>query len=143
MYSNLDSNKYETLLKSVASLSRLYSDSEVPLIHSRFIEKLFVETSLNEIRDLSRQDISFDCLVNKNTGVGIKTFRGDTNVSLEKIAEFNNLSSSFEGLDTHALAEKVTALWTKSFLKRRIFPFCHKLVASITYSFRWNILLPL
>ena len=95
MYSNLDSNKYETLLKSVASLSRLYSDSEVPLIHSRFIEKLFVETSLNEIRDLSRQDISFDCLVNKNTGVGIKTFRGDTNVSLEKIAEFNNLSSSY------------------------------------------------
>ena len=108
MYSNLDSNKYETLLKSVASLSRLYSDSEVPLIHSRFIEKLFVETSLNEIRDLSRQDISFDCLVNKNTGVGIKTFRGDTNVSLEKIAEFNNLSSSFEGLDTHALAETVS-----------------------------------
>ena len=108
MYSNLDNNKYESLLKSVSSLSRLYSDSDVPLIHSRFIEKLFIEASINEVRDLSRQDISFDCLVNKNTGVGIKTFRGDTNVSLEKIAEFNNLSASFEGLEIYALAETVS-----------------------------------
>lgn len=108
MYSNFDNNKYSDLLKSVASLSRLYSDSDIPLIHSRFIEKLFKEASIDEVRDLSRQDISFDCIVNKNTGVGIKTFRGDTNTSTEKIAEFNNLSFSFEGLGTYELAETVS-----------------------------------
>ena len=42
MYTNLDFEKYNKLLEPVASLSRLYSDDEIPFDHSRFAEKLFI-----------------------------------------------------------------------------------------------------
>jgi hypothetical protein len=108
MFSNLNLNRYHNLLKSVASLSKLYSESNIPFLHSRFIEKLFIETSLQKVMDLTRQDVSFDCLVDENIGVGIKTFRSEKNISHEKIAEFNNLSKSFEGLDFEKLSETVS-----------------------------------
>ncbi len=108
MYSNLNLSKYEKLLKSVGSLSKIYSTSDVPLVHSRFIEKLFIEASLNEVVDLTRSDVSFDCLENKNKGVGIKTFTSPKSSSNEKIAEFNNVSHSFEGLDEQQLSIAVS-----------------------------------
>jgi len=85
---DFDLKVYEDLLKAVASISKLYSNNDKPFIHPRFIEKLYVHAS--GARDLSRKDMSFDALLGKDIGVGIKTFiveKLSTNKS-EKIAEF-------------------------------------------------------
>ena len=107
MYSNLDNKKYETLLKSVAALSRLYSDTNFPFIQYRFIEKLFIEASNNKLTNISRLDKSFDCIDDKKAGVGIKTFISESNKKSEKIAEFNNIADTFKNLKSHQLAVEV------------------------------------
>ena len=84
--------QYETLLRSIASLSGLFSQSETPYIDSRFVEKLFVVTT--GARDLGREDKSFDALLNTGVGVGVKTFvAGAARHSDEKIAEFTDLAN--------------------------------------------------
>ena len=107
MYSNLDFERYSNLLKSVASFSNLYSESKIPYLHPRFIEKLFVETCLNEAVDISRKDNSFDCLEKTNIGVGVKTFLSSSTFSLEKVAQFNTDAKSFKGLELEDLIKKV------------------------------------
>ena len=93
-YSNYDVEKYSELTKAVGALSRLYSESNVPLIHPRFVEKLFCE--LTGARDLARDDTSFDALLGATIGVGIKTFRseGFGKSRVEKVAEFTKTAAS-------------------------------------------------
>ena len=55
-----DEERYATLLRLVGSLSRLFSENDSPYVDSRFVERLFVQTT--GARDLSRMDISFDAL---------------------------------------------------------------------------------
>jgi hypothetical protein len=89
-----DFGEYEKLLKAVAAMSRLYSDNEKPFLHSRFIEKLFAHTT--NAFDFSRKDMSFDAVINKSIGVGIKTFtvpNFQANKS-EKIAEMTKHATS-------------------------------------------------
>ena len=55
-----DEERYETLLRLVGSLSRLFSDNESPYVDSRFVERLFARTT--GAKDLGRKDISFDAV---------------------------------------------------------------------------------
>jgi hypothetical protein len=86
-----DTETYSSLLKSMASLSGLFSQSSVPYINSRFVEKLFVITT--GALDLGRRDKSFDALLPGGQGVGVKTFTAPTgNSKLEKVAEFTAMA---------------------------------------------------
>ena len=106
MKSNLDFEMYQKLLKAVGSMSGLFSNNDIPLFHSRFIEKLFVLTA--QAQDLARDDMSFDAVINNNIGVGIKTFGSSNfnNDKTEKIAEFTKYASAgeFDNLNQEQLA---------------------------------------
>jgi hypothetical protein len=109
---SVDFQKYETLLRAVASMSRLYSDSSKPYINPRFVEKLFVYTST--ALDFSRRDMSFDAKTTSGAGVGIKTFVAPsfTSGKTEKIAEFTRDATrgQFKDLSQDELAYKVAEL---------------------------------
>jgi hypothetical protein len=109
----LDLDKYSRLLKAVGSMTRLYSDGNRAFIHSRFVEKLFVNCSSNS-RDLSRSDMSFDAVLSNGIGVGVKTFIADNEKTgkSEKIAEFTNHAKLgvFQGLGAEQLAKKASEL---------------------------------
>lgn len=112
MKSNLDFEKYQKLLKAVGSMSGLFSSNDIPLFHSRFIEKLFVLTA--KAQDLARSDMSFDALIGSDVGVGIKTF-GATDLrkdKTEKVAEFTKFASAgeFDNLNQEQLAYKSAEL---------------------------------
>ena len=105
---NFDFKKYKTLLKAIASMSRLYNDNNTALIHSRFVEKLYITCSKS--RDLTRKDGSFDAILDNIAGVGIKTFvatNNNTNKS-EKIAEFTKNASlgDFQNFRSFSDSEK-------------------------------------
>jgi hypothetical protein len=105
--STVDIERYSRLLQAVASMSRLYSDNTIPYVDSRFVEKLFVETT--GAKDLSRSDKSFDALLSPDIGVGIKTFLSASgNSKREKVAEFTSFANNgeFEGLSPEELALK-------------------------------------
>lgn len=93
-----DSN-YFSMLALMASLSNLFSESEIPFIHYRITENLFCKYIGAE--NLSRTDTAYDARWN-DIGIGIKTFIFTNNFSIQKIAEFNALSyelSHLKGLD--------------------------------------------
>ena len=86
--SSVDFVTYEKLVKSVGSLSKLFTDNDTPYLSPKFVEKLFVFTSASD--DLARRDMSFDAKTRQGAGVGVKTF-GVSQLSgskTEKIAEF-------------------------------------------------------
>lgn len=109
---SVDFDKYQTLLKAVASMSRLYSDSDKPYLNPRFIEKLFVYTATAE--DFARKDMSFDAKTQSGAGVGVKTFvaQSFTGVKTEKVAEFTRDATrgDFAELTKEELAYKVAEL---------------------------------
>ncbi|MFQ6342948.1 restriction endonuclease [Campylobacter sp. VTCC 70190] len=82
---------YTHLLSILGSLSRLFSENEIPFLHYRIMENLFC-TCFNA-KNLSRSDIAYDAQIN-DIGIGLKTFICEKNSSIEKIAEFNKLSSN-------------------------------------------------
>lgn len=104
-----DEERYATLVRLVGSLSRLFSDNEAPYIDSRFVERLFVQTT--GARDLGRMDISFDAVKN-DVGVGVKTFLAGTgNSKREKVAEFTSHARKgrFVNLDKKSLVMEVVS----------------------------------
>ena len=110
MKNTVDIERYTRLLQAVASMSRLYSDNTIPYVDSRFVEKLFVETT--GAKDLSRSDKSFDALLSPDIGVGIKTFLSASgNSKREKVAEFTSFANNgeFEGLSPGELAVKAAS----------------------------------
>ena len=62
MFSKIDQDKYFNMLKAVASMSSLYSSQDSPLIHYRFIEKLFTKTSLIKAELIARKDVEIEGL---------------------------------------------------------------------------------
>lgn len=103
-----DAATYESLLRSMASLSGLFSQSRIPYIDSRFAEKLFVVTT--GAKDLGRADKSFDALLPRGIGVGVKTFTVATgNHKTEKVAEFTALAREghFRTSDKKKLVRRV------------------------------------
>ena len=91
---SLDEDFYKAALVTVGSLSRLFSESDLPFFHYRFIENLFVRATGG--KNISRQDAVFDALVGENNGiaVGVKTFtvRKKSTYSYEKVQEFTALA---------------------------------------------------
>jgi hypothetical protein len=104
-----DEDRYATLLRLVASLSRLFSDNNAPYVDSRFVERLFVQTT--GATDLGRRDISFDAQLD-DIGIGVKTFLAGTgNSKREKVAEFTAYARDgrFSGLSRKDLVYEVVA----------------------------------
>lgn len=104
-----DEEKYLNGIRAVGSLSRLFSDNDVPYLDSRVVERLFIGSTSS--RDLSREDKSFDVLVGGKWGVGVKTFIGKGRSKVEKIAEFNRASGegAFTGKGPEQVAIAVSA----------------------------------
>jgi hypothetical protein len=128
--STVDIERYSRLLQAVASMSRLYSDNSIPYVDSRFVEKLFVETT--GAKDLSRSDKSFDALLSPDIGVGIKTFLSASgNSKREKVAEFTSFANNgeFEGLLPEQLALKAA-----SFRNNRVLSDANELAIAVEKS---------
>lgn len=108
---SIDFDSYAIAIQKVGALSKLFSDSTTPLIHPRFIERLYVQNTL--ATDLSRTDISFDAKQDEQFGIGIKTFVANLNAKhkLEKVAEFTADANrgDFQNLSTEEFAHLVAA----------------------------------
>ena len=111
-FSGINLGQYSKLLQFAAKISRLFSDSEIPLIDYRFVEKAFVRVS--GARDLSRKDISYDASLTDGRGVGIKTFGFSvkSGQKTEKVAEFTTdaKNGAFAGLPPESIAMVVSEL---------------------------------
>lgn len=95
---------YEEMLKTIGSLSRLFSENEAPYIDSRVAENLFCKAF--QAKNVSRADASIDAVLKKE-GVGIKTFQGS---GKQKIAEFNKDLLVFNRLQPLEKAKKIAEL---------------------------------
>lgn len=84
---------YIESVKIISSLSRLFSDSDIPYLHYRVMENLFC--SCFKAKNISRSDIAYDAKI-ESLGIGLKTFICKQNSSIEKIAEFNRLSNAIK-----------------------------------------------
>lgn len=93
------------MLALMASLSNLFSESVVPFLDYRLAENLFCKyfQAINDARSCTAYDARIGSL-----GVGIKTFILSKDSSTEKIAEFNKLRPTLEGLRGVALARKLS-----------------------------------
>ena len=100
-----NNGEYLNLLSIMASLSRLFSESDTPFIYYRFAENVFCKCF--NAHNLSRSDTAFDAKID-TLGIGLKTFTFNSNSSLEKVAEFNALSKEFDGLKPDELALKLS-----------------------------------
>lgn len=99
-----DNTEYFKLLELMARLSNLFSDNEIPFLHYRITENLFCKYYNAE--NLSRSDTAYDAKT-KNFGVGIKTFQLEKGSSVEKVAEFNAISSFLKQYSNKDLAYQV------------------------------------
>ena len=93
MIFNTNSKEYQLYfhyIKSVSSLSKLFSESDIPFLHYRLAENLFCKAFNAE--NLSRTDTAYDAKID-NIGIGIKTFVCPSNSKTEKIAEFDRKNS--------------------------------------------------
>lgn len=98
---------YLRLLSAVSKLSGLFSESDIPYINYRVVENVFCRSF--GAQNLSRSDAAYDASYN-SIGIGIKTFICKKTGSIEKVAEFNSLSSTLRALKNKALAIKVAEL---------------------------------
>ncbi len=87
-------DKYKELLTMVGSLSRLYTDNDVPYLYYRTAENIFCLAF--DADNLSRGDVSVDAKKGE-IGIGLKTFLHSNGATFQKIAEFNAISNEFEG----------------------------------------------
>lgn len=96
--------KYFEMLGLMASLSKLFSENDVPYLDYRLTENLFCKyyKAINDARSCTAYDARFSSL-----GIGIKTFILNNNASTEKIAEFNKLRPQLENLKGEKLAYKL------------------------------------
>lgn len=97
-------DKYFEMLGLMASLSKLFSENDVPYLDYRLTENLFCKyyNAINDARSCTAYDARFSRL-----GIGIKTFILNNNASTEKIAEFNKLRPHLADLKGEELAHKL------------------------------------
>ena len=100
-------NLYSSYIKAIASLSRLFSDKEVPFLHYRVVENIFCNSF--QADNLSRSDIAYDARLN-SIGIGLKTFTVSSKTTREKIAEFNAHSRELNKYNTDNLILKLGEL---------------------------------
>lgn len=106
---------YERMLRIVGSLSRLFSESNIPYLDSRIAENLYCKSF--DAENKSRDDNSIDAVYNK-IGIGIKTFQGN---GAQKVAEFNKEVLEIASLASLEKAKKIAELRNKriEFTKRK------------------------
>lgn len=102
-----ESLKYKETLQIIASLSKLFSENNVPFLHYRIMENLFCDCFNAE--NLSRSDSAYDAKFGM-LGIGLKTFICKSEASIEKIAEFNKDSKSLKNIEKEELAIKLAKL---------------------------------
>lgn len=97
-------DKYFEMLGLMSSLSKLFSENDVPYLDYRLTENLFCKyyNAINDARSCTAYDARFSSL-----GIGIKTFILNNNASTEKIAEFNKLRPQLANLKGEELAHKL------------------------------------
>ncbi|MDO8676442.1 MAG: NgoFVII family restriction endonuclease [Candidatus Azambacteria bacterium] len=98
---------YAKMLKTIGSLSRLFSESNEPYIQYRIVENLFCKSFKAD--NLSRTDCSADASKDKQ-GVGIKTFLEKNGATMQKVAEFNSEHGLFNHLKLEEKAMKIAQL---------------------------------
>ncbi len=106
IFTSKQSSEYEKYLKSICSLSRLASSSDIPFLHYRIAENLFC--LIFNAKNLSRKDLAYDAKIS-DYGFGIKTFVS-SGKSFEKIAEFNRFSTDINRLKGLELSEFISNL---------------------------------
>ena len=102
-----ENGKYFDMLRLMAQLSKLFSESEIPYLDYRLTENLFCKyyDAANDARSCTAYDARL-----KHVGIGIKTFilsGKDGKSSVEKIAEFNKLKKTLNGLTGIDLARQI------------------------------------
>lgn len=98
-------DKYFEMLRLMAQLSRLFSESKTPYLDYRLTENLFCRyfKALNDARSCTAYDARIG-----SVDIGIKTFiLNGSDQSTEKIAEFNKLKKELDGLTKMDLAKKI------------------------------------
>jgi hypothetical protein len=104
---NLKSNNnYTNYLKAICSLSRLFSESNIPYLHYRIAENIFCKAFNAE--NLSRDDLAYDARIGE-IGIGLKTFI-DKGTNQEKITELNMFSNQLRKLSGKKLAVTLSEL---------------------------------
>jgi len=98
---------YFNYLKAICSLSKLFSDSEIPYLYYRVAENIFCKSFNAD--NFSRDDLAFDAKKN-NIGIGLKTFTEKGKYTTEKIAEFNAFSKELRSLDNTKLVLRLSDL---------------------------------
>lgn len=109
-YNQLEVEKYLKDLKLVGSLSGLFSDSNIPLLHYRATENLYCADF--NATNLARADVSADAKL-RSHGVGIKTFTEGNKKTLQKVAEFNSQQALYNSLTGINKVKKVAELRNK------------------------------
>ena len=105
--SELQRGNYEDYLKTVGSLSNLFSDSTVPYLYYRLAEKVFCKAF--EADDLSRSDVAIDAKKGE-LGIGLKTFLLGNAKSFQKVAEFNADRHLYDKLQSLEKVKKISEL---------------------------------
>jgi hypothetical protein len=100
-------DKYKGLLKVIAKLSGLFSDSESPYIYYRAMENIFCKSFRAD--NLSRSDISIDACKNR-LGIGLKTFLEGNGKTFQKVAEFNKQAYLLRDLNINEVVLKVATM---------------------------------
>ncbi len=98
---------YYHYIKSVSSLSKLFSECYIPFLHYRLAENLFCKAFNAE--NLSRTDTAYDAKID-NIGIGIKTFVCPSNSKTEKISEFDRKNSELKNLNLEKFVIKLAEL---------------------------------
>lgn len=102
-----NNSRYFDMLRLMAQLSKLFSESKIPYLDYRLAENLFCKY-FNAYND-ARSCTAYDARIN-DIGIGIKTFilKGNGDHSVEKIAEFNRLKKTLNNLSGLDLAKKLS-----------------------------------
>ncbi len=106
-YNKLDLDHYLRDLQIVGSLSSLFSDSEIPLLHYRVTENLYCSSF--DAENLARADVSADAKLH-TYGVGIKTFIEGNRKTFQKIAEFDTQIKLYQDLNPNDKIHKIAEL---------------------------------
>lgn len=109
-YKKDELNKYLDDLKIVGTLSSLFSDSTTPMLYYRATENLYCNAF--GATNLARSDVPADAKLGK-IGIGIKTFLEQNKKTYQKIEEFNNQHSLYDGLNPEEKVKKIAELRNK------------------------------
>ena len=99
--------RYKEYLSNISLLSRLFSESNVPYIVSRSMERIYCDVFHAE--DLGRADCSADAKL-ENIGVGLKTFIHGNGRTLQKVAEFNRHAKLYKDKSDKELIYEIARL---------------------------------